>query len=503
MACTKLLNILNMKNNKKKSVVILGAGLAGLAAGYELVKAGHNVTIIEQENEVGGLARTFVKNGFKFDTGPHRWYTKSDMVNTWMLKLLGDEVIKVPRLTRIYFDNHFFEYPIKIKSTLVGMGITRTFLAVIDYLIVSIWSKFDKKEPLTLEDGYIKKFGNTLYKMFFKRYSEKLWGTSNRNISADWIGQRTRGFNIGTVIYEAIFKSKKVVSFVDEFSYPKNGIGRIAEKLAEEILDEGGKIILKAHVDKIISNKSKITQVEYTQKKNVKKIAVDEIVSSIPLSEVITSLTPKVSNQILEVNKKLTYRDELQVALFVNKTHLTPDTWVYVHSLDVPFIRYMEMDNWAPNMSPKGTTTLVFEVACNEGDEMWNKSDAEITSFVTNSFIKEFKSITKDNIIGSFVHRMPKEYPVYHVGYRQDVEALKRYLLQYANLQLVGRNGTFRYNNMDHSIEMGLYAAWNIIEGERKFDIDSVNIEREYLEQKDINGKAIELSEDQHVEEKH
>lgn len=489
-----------MKTKNKQSVVILGAGLAGLATGYELAKAGFMVTIIEKESQVGGLARTIEKNGFRFDTGPHRWYTKNDMVNTWMLRLLDKEVIKVPRLTRIYFDKKFFHYPIKIKSTLAGMGLFKTLQAVIDYFIVRFIRLFDKREPITLEDGYVTKFGRTLYKMFFKRYSEKLWGTSCVNISADWIGQRTRGFNISTIIKSIFMDRNKVVSFVDEFSYPERGIGRIAEKLAEEIIKQGGKIITNADVIKIITKKDKIAEVLY--KKNNKEYGLkgDHIVSSIALSDFVSSLTISLPKQIRLFNERLTYRDELQVAVFINKTGITPDTWIYVHALDLPYIRLMEMDNWSKKLSPKGTTTLVFEIACKEGDEMWTKTDKEISDLVINTFIDEFKLLDKSNVLGYHIHRMPKEYPVYHIGYKNDVAQIKTFLNNFSNLQLVGRNGTFRYNNMDHSIEMGLYAAWNIIEGERKFDIESVNIEREYLEEKKTVDENVEFSEDRQVE---
>lgn len=492
-----------MKNKtlQPKNILILGAGLAGLATGYELVKAGFRVTIVEKEEAVGGLARTIEKNGFRFDTGPHRWYTKSDMVNSWMLKLLGNEVIKVPRLTRIYFDQQFFEYPIKIKTTFEGIGVFKTLQSVLDYAIVRIVTLFYKKDPVTLEEGYISKFGRTLYKTFFQRYSEKLWGTSCKNISADWIGQRTRGFNIATIIKETLFKSKRVVSFVDEFSYPKKGIGQIAEKLAAGVKEGGGSILLNSEVVEITRKQNTISQVTIKQKKSNRTFKIEAVVSSIPISELITALKPTVPQTVLKINQKLTYRDELQVALFIKKTHITPDTWIYVHSFDIPFVRMMEMDNWSQQLSPPGTTTLLFEIACNEGDAMWNKTDKQITELVTASFITEFQLITQKDVIGSYVHRMPKEYPVYHIGYKKDVEELKKFLKQFTNLQLVGRNGTFRYNNMDHSIEMGLYAAWNLIDGEEKFNIESVNIEREYLEEKKINSKEIELSEDQLVEE--
>lgn len=487
-------------NKRKQHILILGAGLAGLAAGYELVKSGCRVTIVEKEESVGGLARTIEKDGFRFDSGPHRWYTKNDMVNTWMLRLMGNEVIKVPRLTRIYFDKKFFNYPIKIKSTLAGMGIIKTILAVIDYLLVRLGRLIYEKTPVTLEEGYVQKFGWTLYQMFFKRYSEKLWGTSCKKISADWIGQRTRGFNISTIVMEALFKSRKVVSFVDEFSYPKKGIGRIANKMKEEILKKGGNIILNSTAISFQHADNRITKVKYSCQQRIRSVSADEIISSIPLSDLVKGLTPVVPPALTQSNQRLTYRDELQVALFINKTKITPDTWIYVHSLDLPFIRFMEMDNWSDDLSPPGTTTLVFEIACNEGDEVWRKTDQQIIDLVTKAFINEFKLISSQDIIEGLVHRMPKEYPVYHIGYRKDVGILKEYLLQFSNLQIIGRNGTFRYNNMDHSIEMGLYAAWNVIEGERKFDIESVNIEREYLEEKRVQAKDIELAEDQNVE---
>src|SRR3989344_2598252 len=423
------------------------------------------------------------------------------MVNNWMLKLLGKEVIKVPRLTRIYFDNIFFEYPIKVKSTLAGMGILRTILAVTDYIIVWLIGKLHKTTPLSLEEGYIQKFGLTLYKMFFKRYSEKLWGRPNTEISADWIGQRTRGFDILTILKDLFFKQNKVVSFVDEFSYPENGIGRIAERLAESITQGGGKIQLKSEVVGINSQKNKITSVVVRSKSGRQKISADEFVSSIPLSDLVTALEPVANAEILSINQKLTYRDELQIAVFVKKTKITPDTWIYVHSLEIPFVRMMEMDNWSDKLSPKGTTTLVFEIACNIGDHYWEMSDKELIALVIDSFIREFKVMKKTDVLGGMVHRMPKEYPVYHIGYKEDLDVLKQFLGRFTNLQIIGRNGTFRYNNMDHSIEMGLYAAWNIIESERKFDIESVNIEREYLEEKQLRTKQFELPEDQQVED--
>src|SRR3989338_7185896 len=341
---------------------------------------------------------------------------------------------------------------------------------------------------VTMEDGYINQFGKTLYDIFFKRYSEKLWGEDCKKISIDWVGQRTRGLNIITILKDTLIKSKKVVSLVDEFSYPKDGVGRIAEKLAEGIRKNKGKIITNNEVCQINTTRGTINSVVVQNKNRKQYIRGDQFISSIPLNELIHRLNPAVPLRIRRLALKLRYRDELQVAIFVKKNHITQDTWIYVHPKEIPFMRFMEMDNWSDRLSPKGTTTLVFEIACNVGDSMWLKKDKEIIKMVLNAYIDEFKSISKNDYLGGYVHRVAKEYPVYHIGYRGDVDQIKKYVNKYKNLQLIGRNGTFRYNNMDHSIEMGLFAAWNIISGGHKYDIESVNIEREYLEEKKIEN---------------
>ena len=383
------------------------------------------------------------------------------------------------------------------------MGIIKTAFAVFDYLLVRLIRSVKKKEAVTIEEGYINQFGKTLYEMFFKRYTEKLWGVSCKKISADWLGQRSRGFNISTVIKNALFKKENIVSFVDEFSYPKKGIGRIAQKLAEGVVKSKGELLLNSEVVKVNYSANKIRSVIYKDRNgNNMEIMGEEFISTIAISDLIKSLSPKAPERILKTNSKLTYRDEIQVVLFVKKTKVTPDTWIYVHSRELPFVRFMEMDNWSERLSPKDKTSIVFEIACNENDPVWNMKDDKIAEIVIDSFIEEFNLIDRRDIDGFYIHRVPKEYPVYHIGYREDLNIIKQYLKNFTNLQIAGRNGIFRYNNMDHSIEMGLYAAWNIIENERKFDVESVNIEKEYLEEKKIRNSQPELPEDQYVEEK-
>lgn len=476
-----------MTNEKKnKKVIIMGAGLAGLSAAFELSKKGKNVIVFEKWADVGGLARTIEKNGFRFDTGPHRWYAKANWINNWMIAILQDEIIKIPRLTRIYFDKKFFHYPIKLTNALLGIGIGKSAVAVFDFLLTRIKARIFKPKLVSMEDGYINQFGRTLYEIFFKRYSEKLWGRDCREISVDWVGQRTRGLNILTVVKDTFLKSKNVVSLVDKFSYPKRGIGRLAQRLREETKKRGGKIFTNSEVIGINHDGKKIVSIQVFTKGKKITFTGHMFISSIPINDLVDRLAPSAPDNILTLTKKLTFRDEVQVALFVKKTHITKDTWIYIHPKRLPFMRVMEMDNWNKDLSPPGTTSLVFEIACNQGDKIWNKNNEQLLKLVTNAYINEFKLIGKKDIIGGFVHRVPKEYPVYHLDYKKDLDKIKKYLKRFSNLQLIGRNGTFRYNNMDHSIEMGIYAAWNIIAGYQKYDIESVNIEREYLEEKKI-----------------
>lgn len=268
-----------------------------MTAGYTLAKAGWQVEVVEAEGQVGGLARTIEVNGFRFDTGPHRWFTKNESINKWMHKLLGKEIIQVPRLTRIYFDGKFFYYPIRLINALLGIGPVKAVRAVIDYFLARVRSRIFAQKLLTMEDGYISQFGKTLYETFFRRYSEKLWGIPCNKVSVDWVGQRTRGLNILTIIKDVFVKSKNVVSFVDEFSYPIKGIGRFPDKLAEEIKKAGGKIYTSAEALKINSLGNRIVSVEVKRGGKNEIIEGDHFISTIPISDLIIRLSPKAEKR--------------------------------------------------------------------------------------------------------------------------------------------------------------------------------------------------------------
>jgi protoporphyrinogen oxidase len=503
-------------NESPKKVVILGAGLAGLATGHELtVKSENQVTILEKNPYVGGLAVTLKKDGFTFDSGPHRWFTKSDEIDQWMRNLLKGELVDVNRLTRIYYKGKYYFYPLKPLNALKNLGIFNSIWAMVSYLIVRIQLKtgLRSKSVKNIADAYINQFGYVLYEAFFHNYTEKLWGRKITELSGDWASQRSKGLSIWSAVKDSIIKSKNVVSLIDKFIYPKKGFGRIAEKMEEDILKKSqNKIILKRDVKEIkwheIEGQKHIISVETSETKkeeiydsNVEisnKVlttptstvstsevhSADFFVSSMPLTELALRMNPPAPDTIIQAARGLSYRDEVQVTLMINKAHFTPDNWVYTQDSKLIFVRLMEMDSWTDGMSPDGTTSIVFELACQEGDETWTMNDKALADKVADNYISEFHYFEKSDVLGSYVHRAPKEYPVYDIGYKEKVDILKNYLKQFKNLQIIGRNGTFKYNNSDHSIQMGLYAARNIM-GEN-YDLENVNTDRAYHEMKKV-----------------
>lgn len=475
---------MNMSDILKKDVIILGGGLAGLACADELMKQGQAVVVVEKNNWVGGLTHTFENNGFRFDTGPHRWVTKIDEVDRWFKNLMGKRLIRVPRLTRIYFDKKFFYYPVQFKNVF-RLGLGTAFRSAVDYFWVRVKKRIKKPKIVTMEDAYVDQFGQTLYEKFFKHYSEKLWGRPCTQLSGDWVIQRSRKMSLSTIIKDAFIRSKgKVVSLADSFLYPCSGIGEAPQKLKKEIEKRGGKIILGAEVVKINHQKGKIVSVAVKTKGRSQTLKADEFISSIPLTDLVKRMSPPAPKDILESTNQLSYRSEVFVALSVRGSKIFPDNWIYIHPPELPFMRFVETDNFSREMSPPGKTSFVFEISCDEGDEIWRKSDQELIDLVTKSFVSEFGVVKKEDVIVGTVVRYPKTYPLYDLDYQKPLKKIKKFVYQFSNLQIVGRYGMFRYNNMDHTILTGIYAARNVMGG--KFDVESVNVEQEYLEEKRI-----------------
>lgn len=472
------------------TVVILGAGPAGLSTGYALARAGWNVQVYEQATMVGGLARTVEKDGFRFDIGGHRWFTKKDELNHFLIDLLGEELVMVNRISRIFFDGKFVGYPLKVGEVLSRIGPATGAKALGDFALTKAAQTFSKKPVVNMEDAYVQQFGRTLYELFFKNYSEKVWGDECSNLSGDWVTQRSKGMSLLTAVKDAIKRTDgKVESLVERFMYPGLGYGRISERMQEEIERTGGKVHLGYRVVGVKHDGTRITSVRVSDGRDEQEVMGDNFVSSIPMTELARIMTPSADQSLVNASHTLTYRGVITVHMMLNRPMVTDDTWLYVHDQSLSFARLHEPRNWSPQMAPEGKTSLVLEVFSDAEDPTWNQSDEAICKRAEKELVEKLRFIEPGDVIGSFAERSRDAYPRYGLGYRDAVDAIKRYLRGFENLNIVGRGGTFRYNNADHSIETGLIAARNIL-GDSAISVDDVNSEQEYLEERRIPARV-------------
>lgn len=465
-----------------RKIIILGGGLAGLSAAWQLSKNPQNkVLVLEKEKMVGGLARTINYKGFLFEFGPHRFFTKNSFIENLVKNLLGDELRQVPRQTRIFYRGQFFNYPPKFSDTL-KLGSFVALKIFLDYLyirVIRVKAKIKKPKIKTLEDAYIDQFGKSLYKIFFEDFSEKLWGLPCSQISADWATQRTKRMSITKVLSEMIFKKREVVSLVDKFYFPKKGIGRIAERLAEETAVNGGKIYTNAQVLEVDASSKKVKSVEVKLDGKKKNFQAEDFISTLPITAFIKMLSPACPGKILKAAQNLKFRDLVLVNLIIDKKSFSPDHWIYTQGPGIAN-RIIQPKSFSSQMVPdKNKTSLSAEYTIWEDDKI---TDSQYIEKTVKTLTQELGFVKKDQILDSFVLRARYTYPVYDLSYKRNLRLLGKYLARFSNFQTTGRSGLFRYNNMDHAILSGLYAARNI-EGEN-YDLDKINVEKEYLEEK-------------------
>jgi len=480
-------SLLLRNKTKKQKVVILGAGLSGLACADEILRKGKNkleVVILEKNSFIGGLAATFKKDGFLFDLAPHRWFTKNEELNKWIDELMGKEMIWVKKYTPMYQFGKFYKYPFEIGDIIKKIDPLKMIAMLGTYGWTKISSRIFPKKILTMKDAYINRFGYALYKWFCEEFNNKLWGEGGCEImSADFVAQRTRDLSMITIIKNTLGLGGKIVSLTPRFRFPKLGIGRISENLYQRIKKNGGLVKTKVSIEKIVKLES-----GYQIKTSQGIFGADFLVSSIPVDELIKMAEPKTPRQILQATSRLHYINQKIVVLLANKLRLTNFTWVYVHPPKIKFFRFLETNNWSPAMSPKGKTSLAFEYPYPKGDDLEKMSDKELIDLTIADFIKYFSPQTKKvDIIKGYVFRVSKAYPKYDLQYREPLGEIKKFLKEdYPNLQLIGRNGMFRYNNMDHAVFTGQLAARNILAGKMIYNIENVNEEAEYLEEKEV-----------------
>ncbi len=474
-----------------KSTVVMGAGPAGLCSAYVLSKAGVPTTVLEKAPFVGGLARTIHRETdygeFRFDIGGHRWFTKNDELNGIFREVVGEELLWVNRISRIYFDGKYVDYPLKISNALRAIGPVVAAKAMADYGRTRVQKRLHPTPVESMEDAYIDQFGETLYKLFFQRYSEKVWGLPCDQMSGDWVSQRSKGMSLLTAVKDAVVPSRgKVVSLIDEFMYPRGGFGRFSERMADSILAAGNEIRLKTGVEKIHRDGSRVTGITVSTDSGPERVEAEHYISSIPLTLLAKIMDPAPPADVLAAADALTFRNIITVNLMLKKRQVTPDTWLYVHDRNILFGRFHEPKNWSPAMVPSDeVTSLVVEYFCSFGDHIWSMSEEELVARTVRHLVEDLKFITPDEVIGGFTVRAARAYPAYVTGYDKHRARIREFIGEMDNLQVIGRYGTFQYNNTDHSIETGMLAAKNVL-GE-KHDLDRVNADDEYHEIKRVS----------------
>ena len=453
--------------NQNKEIVILGAGLTGLSAGYVLTRGGFKVRLFERDTSVGGLSKTIVRNGFRFDLGGHRFFTKDPAVNRFVMDLMKDELVSVPRKSKIFLRNKYFDYPLKPFNAVFGLGIPTTVRIVADYATERLRRLVRKTDVLSLEDWVVNNFGRKMFDIYFKEYSEKVWGIDCGRISAEWVSQRIKGLSLAKAVKNAFFRlnGKDLPTLADEFLYPALGIGRISDRLREEI-EKCGDVVTGACVERIMHTGFRIDGLVVSSRGTATAVSGEEFISSMPLTKLVQKLDPAPPERVLAAASKLRFRDLVVVAVMVKRRRVTDQTWIYIPEQKIPFGRIHEPTNWSEKMAPEGETVLVTEFFSDKGDAVWSESDERLAN-ITVEHLEALGFMKRQEVTDSMVVRVPEAYPLFEVGYSEPCDELYEYLGRFRNLHIAGRGGMFRYYNMDHAIESGIRTAEMIRENAR------------------------------------
>ena len=462
-------------------VIIIGAGPAGLTAAYELSDSNKRVLVLEKKPQVGGLAETKVFGDYRYDIGPHRFFTKNQEVYDLFLNVLDKDAVEVNRKTRILFKNSYFDYPLTPVNALFGLGIFESISIGLSYIFARIKSYVGITKINNFEDWVVDRFGRKLFNNFFKNYTEKVWGIDCSDIGSDWAAQRIKGLSLSTAIKFALFPNskKRPKTLVDKFYYPKLGAGMLWEKFEEIITNKNINIAKEKIVTDIVKKGQGFTVSFKDSEGNEKSEETRNIFFSNPLLEFIDIFDGDVPKKVIESAKSLNYRNHISVHVTVDKK-LFDDNWIYIHSPSVNMARIADFTNFSEAMSVDGNYPLTLEYFCFENDEIWNKKNDEIIEFG----LKELRSIfdVEFNIVHSAVSRSPKAYPVIKTGYQIHIDIIKEWLSSLPNITAIGRSGMFKYNNQDHAMATGLYAARTLM-GLGDFDPWEVNVDGEYHEE--------------------
>jgi protoporphyrinogen oxidase len=462
-------------------VIILGAGPAGLTAAYELCNLQIPPTVLEADSTVGGIARTDVYKGYHYDIGGHRFYTKMGEVDRIWHALMGDDFIEVSRLSRIrYYDKYFF-YPLRPFNAFFGLGLKNSIWVTLSYFHSRLFPFLPED---SFEDYVCNRFGRRLYYIFFKVYTEKVWGIPCSEIRAEWAAQRIRGLSFTSAVVNALLASRhttSIKSLIEKFEYPRLGPGEMWQRCKVSVEARGGQVVLNSPVIRIHREGTRITGVTTLRDGREEFVGGTHFISTLALRDLIQRMDPPVPDDVLHAANGLKYRDFLTVLAIINRRDIFPDNWIYIHTPRVSVGRIQNFKNWSKDMVPdQDMTSLGMEYFVSEGDELWSMADDKLLDLARKE-LKYLKLAEPHEVVDGTVTRMRKAYPVYDSTYRENLAVVRGYLDAFENFQTAGRNGLHKYNNQDHSMLTALLAARNI--GGARHDIWAVNTDMEYQEE--------------------
>ncbi len=471
--------------------IIIGGGPAGLTAAYELAKLGRSSQVFEGHDDVGGISRTCEYKGYRFDLGGHRFFTKVDYVQKLWEEILGEEFLRRPRLSRIHYRGHMFDYPLRPVNTLFGLGPFEAVRILCSYIKAQV---APHTEESNFEQWVSNRFGRRLYEIFFKTYTEKVWGIPCTEMSAAWAAQRIKNLDLKGAIVNAFLGergagNKRVTTLIDEFWYPRYGPGQMWRACVDRLREKGSSVQLSSRVTKLRHDTNRILSATINgETESEQEVVGKQFLSSMPIRNLLQILDPAPPEEVMALTDGLRYRDFMIVALIVDREDLFPDNWIYIHSGDVQVGRVQNFKNWSPFMVPDAKkTALGLEYFLQEGDELWNAPDEDLVALARKE-CDHLGLAPSEAILDGTVIRVKKAYPVYGPNHDEDMAGIREYLSAFDNLQLIGRNGQHRYNNQDHSMMTGVLAARNIA-GDAN-DIWSVNVEEEYHEERQDTGAS-------------
>lgn len=460
---------------------IIGAGPAGLSAAWELAKAGASCEVLEQDSVVGGISRTVNYKGYLFDIGGHRFFTKVSLVEKMWREVLGDDLLQRPRLSRIYYKNRFFNYPLDPMNVLRNLGVLESARCMASYGKAQVSQRKPEDDFATYVSN---RFGDRLFAIFFKSYTEKVWGMPCEEIRSDWAAQRIAGLDMASLIRATLSKlmpfqgnGKVIKTLIHEFVYPRLGPGMMWERTRDLIENSGNPVRMNTSVDRIEWDGELITAIVA----GGRRFPVQNVISSMPIRNFFRYMRPLPPPEVLAAAESLSYRDFLIVALMFRQETMFPDNWIYIHDPSVDVGRIQNFKNWSPEMVPDPKTTcLGMEYFCFKGDRLWDKSDAELIEQAKLE-IGKIGLGDPSKVFDGHVVRVPKAYPVYDDSYQGALAVIREFVERIPNLQFAGRNGMHRYNNQDHSMLSAMLAARNVMGG--NYSVWDVNADEEYHEQ--------------------